>query len=182
MTRVRVGGGNLAAHSVGVAAPAAGARGAVMGTLAQGKAQPGKGVAAEAGQAERQQPHGAPAGTGVGWSAGARPVGAVILVILGRAVVEQAFNAAQAGAILHSAFGGAQAALSAGPTGRQAAGGAALLALTATAPLADEQMKAQLGLVLCQAFTQGRVGLEFPFGLRTDHRTEARVRWRQTCQ
>lgn len=105
MTGVRVGGGDLAAHSVGVAAPAAGARGAVVGTLAQGKAQPGRGVAAEAGQAERQQPHGAPAGTGVGWSAGARPVGTVVLIVLGRAVVEQTFNAAQAGAVLHGVFG-----------------------------------------------------------------------------
>lgn len=171
MTRVRVGGGNLAAHSVGVAAPAARARGAVVGTLAQGKAQPGRGVAAEAGQAERQQPHGAPAGTGVGWSAGARPVSTVVLVILGGAVVEQALNAAQAGAILHGTFDGAQTALSAGPTGRQAAGGTALLALTATTPLADEQMKAQLSLVLCQAFTQGSIRLEFSFRLRTDHRT-----------
>ncbi len=142
MTGVRIGGGNLAAHSVGIAASAAGARSAVMGTLAQGKAQPGRGVAAEAGQAERQQPHGAPAGTGVGRSAGAWPVSTVILVILGRAVVEQAFNTAQAGAILHCAFGGAQTALSTGPTGRQPAGGAALLALTTTTPLADEQMKA----------------------------------------
>lgn len=171
MTRVRVGGGNLAAHSVGIAAPAAGSCGAVVGTLAQGKAQPGRGVAAEAGQAERQQPHGAPAGTGVGWSAGAWPVSTVILVILGRAVVEQAFNTAQAGAILHCAFSGAQAALSAGPTGRQPAGGAALLALTATTPLADEQMKAQLSLVLSQAFTQGNIRLEFSFRLRTYHRS-----------
>lgn len=107
MTGVGVGGGDLAAHGVGVAAPAAGARVAVVGTLAQGKAQPGRGVAAEAGQAERQQPHGAPAGTGVGWTAGAWPVSTVILVVLGRAVVEQAFNAAQAGAILHGAFSGA---------------------------------------------------------------------------
>lgn len=154
MTRVRVGGGDLAAHSVGVAAPAARARGAVVGTLAQGKAQPGRGVAAEAGQAERQQPHGAPAGTSVGWSTGARPVSTVIIVILGRAVVEQAFNTAQAGAILHNTFSRAQTALSTGPTGRQAAGGAALLALTATTPLAYERMKAQLSLVICQAFTQ----------------------------
>lgn len=182
MTRVRVGGGNLAAHSVGVAAPAARTCGTVVGTLAQGKAQPGRGVAAEAGQAERKQPHGAPAGTGVGWSAGARPVGTVILVVLGGAVVKQAFNAAQAGAVLYSVFGGAQTALSAGPTGRQAAGSAALLALTATTPLADEQMKAQLSLVLCQAFTQRSIRLEFSFRLRTDHRTEARVRWRQSCQ
>lgn len=88
MTGVRVGGGNLAAHSVGVAAPAARARGPVVGALAQGKAQPGRGVAAEAGQAERQQPHRAPAGTGMGWSTGARPVGTVILVVLGGAVIE----------------------------------------------------------------------------------------------
>ncbi len=94
MTRVWIGGGNLAAHSVGVAAPAARARGTVVGTLAQGKAQPGRGVAAEAGQAEGQKPHGAPAGTGVGWSTGAWPVSTVILIILGRAVVEQAFNTA----------------------------------------------------------------------------------------
>lgn len=53
MTGVRVGGRNLAAHSVGVAAPAAGACGAVVGTLAQGKAQPGRWVAAEAGQTKR---------------------------------------------------------------------------------------------------------------------------------
>lgn len=66
MTRVRVGCGNLAAHSVGVAAPAARACGTIVGTLAQGKAQPGRGIAAEARQAECQQPHGAPAGTGVG--------------------------------------------------------------------------------------------------------------------
>lgn len=85
---VGVGGGNLAAHSVGVAAPAAGPRGPVVGTLAQGKAQPGRGVAAEAGQTERQQTHGAPAGAGVGRGAGARPVGTVILVVLGRAVIE----------------------------------------------------------------------------------------------
>lgn len=171
MTGVRVGGGYLAAHSVGIAAPAAGARGAVVGTLAHGKAQPGRGVAAEAGQTKRQQPHGAPAGTGVGWGAGARPVSTVILVILGRAVVEQAFNTAQAGAVLHCAFGRAQTALSAGPTGRQPAGGAALLALTATTPLADEQMTAQLSLVLCQAFTEGNIRLEFSFRLRMDHRS-----------
>lgn len=88
MTRVRVGGGNLAAHSVGVSTPAAGARGPVVGALAQGKAQPGRGVAAEAGQAECQQAHCAPAGTGMGWSTGARPVSAIILVVLGRAVIE----------------------------------------------------------------------------------------------
>lgn len=170
MTGVGVGGRNLAAHRVGVAAPATWARGAVMGTLAQGKAQPGRGVAAEAGQAERQQPHGAPAGTGVGRSAGARPVGAVILVVLGGAVVEQAFNAAQAGAILHRAFGGTQAALSTGPAGGQAAGGTAVSALTAAAPLADEQMKARLGLVLCQAFAERNIRFELPFRLRPDHR------------
>lgn len=169
MTGVRVRGRNLAAHSVGVAAPAAWARGTVMGTLAQGKAQPGRGVAAEAGQAERQQPHGAPTGTGVGRSAGARPVSTVILVILGRAVVEQTFNTAQASAILHDAFGRAETALSTGPTGRQAAGGTALLALTATTPLTDEQMKAQFSFVLCQAFTQRSIRLEFSFRLRTDH-------------
>lgn len=88
MARVRVRGRDLAAHSVGVAAPAAGARGPVVGTLAQGKAQPGGGIAAEAGQAERHQPHCAPAGTSVGWSAGARAVGAVVLVVLGGAVIE----------------------------------------------------------------------------------------------
>lgn len=88
MARVRVRSRNLAAHSVGVAASAAWARGPVMGTLAQGKAQPGRGVAAEAGQAKRQQPHRAPAGTGMGWSTGTWPVSAVILVILGRAVIE----------------------------------------------------------------------------------------------
>lgn len=181
MTGVGVGGGNLAAHSVGVAAPAAGARGTVVGALAQGKAQPGRGVAAEAGQAERQQPHGAPAGTGVGCSAGARPVSTVILVILGGAVVEQAFNAAQTGAVLHGALSGAQAALPAGPAGRQAAGRAALLALTATAPLADEQMTL-LGFVLHQAFTERRVVLEFSFRLRADHRADARVRRGQTRQ
>lgn len=54
MTRVGVRGRDLAAHSVGVAAPAARTRGTVVGTLAQGKAQPGRGVAAEAGQAESQ--------------------------------------------------------------------------------------------------------------------------------
>lgn len=171
MTRVGVRGGNLAAHRVRVAASAAGARGSVMGTLAQGKAQPGRGVAAEAGQAECQQPHGAPAGTGMGWSTGARPVSTVILVILGRAVVEQAFNTAQAGAVFHCAFGRAQTALSTGPAGRQATGSAALLALTATTPLADEQMTAELSLVLCEAFTQGSIRLEFSFRLRTDHRT-----------
>lgn len=169
MYRVGVGGRNLTAHSVGVAAPAAWACGTIVGTLAQGKAQPGRGVAAEAGQAERQQPHGAPAGTGVGWGAGARPVGAVILVILGRAVVEQAFNAAQAGAVLHDALGRAQAALFTGPAGRQAAGGAALLALTATTPLADEQMAAQLSSVLHQTFTQRSLRFEFSFRLRTHH-------------
>lgn len=66
MTGVGVGGGNLATHSVGVAAPAAGARGPIVGALAQGKAQPGRRVATKARQAERQQPHGAPAGAGVG--------------------------------------------------------------------------------------------------------------------
>lgn len=54
MTWVGVGGRDLAAHSVGVAAPAAGTCGTVMGTLAQGKAQPGRGVAAETGQTECQ--------------------------------------------------------------------------------------------------------------------------------
>lgn len=157
--RVRVGGGNLAAHSVGVVAPAAGSCGTVVSTLAQGKAQPGRGVAAEAGQAECQQPHGAPAGTGVGWSTGAWPVSTVILIILGGAVVEQAFNTAQAGAILHSAFHGAQTPLSASPTGRQATGGTALLALTATTPLTDERMRAQLSLVLCQDFTKRSIML-----------------------
>lgn len=88
MTRVGVGGGNLATHSVGVAAPAAGSCGPVVGTLAQGKAQPGRGVAAEAGQTQRQQPHRAPAGTGMGRGAGAGSVGTVILVVLGRAVIE----------------------------------------------------------------------------------------------
>lgn len=182
MTRVRVGGGDLAAHGVGVAAPAAGARVAVVGTLTQGKAQPGEGVAAEAGQAERQQPHGAPASTGVGRTAGARPIGTVILVVLGGAVVEHTFDAAQAGAVLHGAFGGAQTALSARPTGRQPAGGAALLALTSTASLADEQMKARLGLVLRQALAKGSVWLEFSFWLRTDRRSKAGMRRRQTRQ
>lgn len=50
MARIRVGIGNLAAHSVGVAAPAAGPRSPVVGTPAQSKAQPGRGVAAKAGQ------------------------------------------------------------------------------------------------------------------------------------
>lgn len=168
MTRIGVGGRNLAAHSVGIAAPAAWARGTVMGTLAQGKAQPGRGVAAEARQAERQQPHSAPTGTGVGCSTGARLVGTVILIILGGAVVEQAFNAAQASAVLHDAFGGAQTALSTGPTGWQAAGGTARLALTATTPLTDEQMTAQLGFVVCQAFTKRSIRLELSFRLRTD--------------
>lgn len=115
MTSIGVGGRNLAAHSVGVAAPAAGARGAVVGTLAHGKAQPGGRVAAEAGQAQRQEPHGAPAGTGVGRGAGTRPVCAVVLVVLGRAVVEEGFDAAQARAIFHEALSGAQTALSTGP-------------------------------------------------------------------
>jgi len=118
----------------------------------------------------------------VSWSAGARPVGAVILVVLGGAVVEEAFNAAQAGPVLHRAFSRAQAALPAGPAGGQAAGRAALSALTATAPLTDEQVKAQLSLVLRQAFTKGNIGFEFSFGLRSDHRSEARVRRCQTCQ
>lgn len=180
MTGIGVGGRNLAAHSVGVAAPAAGARGAVVGTLAQGKAQPGRRVAAEAGQAERQEPHGTPAGPGMGRGAGTRPVSAVVLVVLGGAVVEEAFDAAQARAVFHEALGGAQTALSAGPARGQAAGGAALLALTAAAPLADEQMEAPLGFTLRQAFSQRIVGLEFSFGLRTDH--GARVGWSQTCQ
>lgn len=92
MITVRVGGGNLAAHGVGVAAPAAGTCGPVMGALAQGKAQPGRWVAAETGQADCQQPHSAPAGTSVSRGAGARSVGAVVLVVLGGAVVEQAFD------------------------------------------------------------------------------------------
>lgn len=170
MPRVGVGGGDFAAHGVGVAAPAARTRDAVVSALAQGKAQPGGRVAAEAGQAERQQPHGAPAGAGVGRRAGAGPVGAVVLVVLGRAMVEQAFDAAQAGAVLHRALGGAQTALSTRPAGGQAARGAALLALTATAALADEQMAAQLGLLLHQAFAERNVGLELSFRLRTDRR------------
>ncbi|TNN36657.1 hypothetical protein EYF80_053174 [Liparis tanakae] len=121
-------------------------------------------------------------GTGVGRAAGARPVGTVVLVVLGGAVVEQAFDAAQAGAVLHGAFGGAQAALSARPAGRQPAGGAALLALTSTAPLADEQVEARLRLVLRQALAKGSVRLEFSFRLRTDHRGEAGMRRRQTRQ
>lgn len=105
----------------------------------------------------------------MGRSAGARPVSTVILVILGGAVVEQAFNTAQASAVLQDAFGRAETALSTGPTGRQAARGTALLALTATTPLADEQMKAQFGFALCQAFTQRSIRLEVSFRLRTDH-------------
>lgn len=54
------------------------------------------------------------------------------------------------------------------------------MALTATTPLADEQVTAQL--VLRQAFTKGHIGLQFSFRLRTDHRTEAGVRWCQTLQ
>lgn len=88
MMGVRIGGGNLAAHSVGVAAPAAGPCGAVMGALTQGKAQPGRGVAAKARQAERQQCHGAPAGAGMRRRAGARSVRAVVLVVLRRTVIE----------------------------------------------------------------------------------------------
>lgn len=182
MRAVGVGRGDLAAHGVGVAAPAAAARGPVVGALAQGKAQPGRGVAAEAGQAERQQPHGAPAGTGVGRAARARPVGAVVLVVLGRAVVEEAFDAAQAGAVLHHALGRAQAAPPAGPAGRQAARGAALVALAAAAPLADEQVSSQLHLVLRQALPQRGVGLELAFGLRVDDGAQAGVGGRQTRQ
>lgn len=169
MAGVGVGGGDLAAHGVGVAAPAAGARGTVVGSLAQGKAQPGRRVAAEAGQAERHQPHGAPAGAGVARGAGARPVGTVVLIVLGRAVVEEALHAAEARAVLHHALGRAQAALATGPAGRQAAGRAALLALAAAAPLADEQVEAPLGLVLRQALAEGHVGLEFAFGLGANH-------------
>lgn len=182
MTRVWIRGRNLAAHGVGVATSAAGSCGPVMGTLAQGKAQPGRGVAAEAGQTQRQQPHGAPAGAGAGLSAGARMVSAVILVILGGAVVEQAFNAAQAGAVLHCILSRAQTTLSTGPTGRQAAWGTALMALTATTPLTDERMKAELSLVIRQAFTEGSIGLEFSFRLRTDHRAQTRMRRGQTCK
>lgn len=182
MTGVWVRGGDLAAHSVGVATSAAGACGAVVGTLTHGKAQPGRGVAAEAGQTERQKPHGAPACTSVSWSTGARTIGAVILVVLGGAVVEEAFDAAQAGAVLHRALSRAQTALSAGPAGRQAAGRAALVALTATAPLTDERMQTQLGLIVRQTFTEGSVRLEFSFRLRSDYRSQTGMRRGQTCE
>lgn len=169
MASVGVGGRYLAAHSVGVATPAAGARGTVVGSLAQGKAQPGGRVAAEAGEAERQQPHGSPAGTSMARSAGARPVSTVVLVILGGAVVEEALDAAEACAILHHALGRAQAALATSPAGWQATGRAALGALAAAAPFADEQVEAPLGLVLCQTLAEGHVSLEFTFGLGANH-------------
>lgn len=54
------------------------------------------------------------------------------------------------------------------------------MALTAAAPLTDEQMEAPLSFILRQAFAQRIVSLEFSFGLRTDHR--ARVGWSQACQ
>lgn len=80
--------------------------------------------------------------------AGARPVGTVIFVVLGGAVVEQAFHATQAGAVLHRAFGRTQASLSTRPAGRQAARAAALVALTTTTSLTDEQMQTELGFIL----------------------------------
>lgn len=169
MTSVWVGGGYLAAHCVGVAAPAAGPCGPVVGTLAEGKAQPGRGVAAEAGQTEGHQGHGAPASADVGRGAGAGPVGAVILIVLGRTVVEQAFDAAQARTVLHDGLGRAEAALSTGPAGRKTARAAALLALTATAPLTDERVEAEVHLVVCQDFTERSVRLQLSFRLTMDH-------------
>lgn len=85
---VRIRGGNLAAHSVGVAALAAGPCGPVMGALTQSKAQPGGRVATETRQAERQQRHCAPSGAGVGRGAGARSVCTVVLIVLSRTVIE----------------------------------------------------------------------------------------------
>lgn len=61
----RVGGRDLAAHSVGVAASAAGTGGAIIATLAQSEAQLGRRVAAQARQAECQEGHSTPAGAGV---------------------------------------------------------------------------------------------------------------------
>ena len=60
--------------------------------------------------------------------------------------------------------------------------GAALLALAAAAALADEGVAAQLGLRLHQAFAEGGVILELPFGLRADRRAQAGVGRRQTRQ
>lgn len=181
MASVGVGGRDLAAHSVGVAAPAAGARGTVVGSLAQGKAQPGRRVAAEAGQAERQKPHGSPAGAGMARGAGARPVSTVVLIILGRAVVEEALDAAEACAILHHALGRAQAALATSPAGWQATGRAALVTLAAATPFTDKQVEAPLGLILRQTLAEGHVSLEFAFGLGTNHH-RARVGRCQTGQ
>ena len=152
MPGVGVGGGDLAAHGVGVAAAAARAGGSVVGLLAQGEAQSGRWVAAETGQAQRQKANGTPASAGVGGRASTGPVGTVVLVILSGAVVEQALNAAQTGAVLHSTLSRAEAALPTDPVGRQAPRSAALLTLTPPTALTDKQVQAQV-LSLLQAFT-----------------------------
>lgn len=79
--RCGVRGGDLAAHGVGVAAAAAGSCGTVVATLAHSEAKLGRRIAAQAGQAERQDGHGAPAGAGLSRSAGAGSVGTVVLVV-----------------------------------------------------------------------------------------------------
>lgn len=163
----RVGGRDLAAHSVGVAASAAGTGGAIIATLAQSEAQLGRRVAAQARQAECQEGHSTPAGAGVSWGAGARSVGTVVLLIC-RAVVEQALHTAQAGAVLQDVFCRTQAALATGPTGGQITRGTALLALAVATTFTDEEMQAQV-LIVSQSFAQ-RVGFQVTFGLGPHHR------------
>lgn len=102
--RCRVSSGDLAAHCVGVVAAAAGSCGPVVATLAHSEAKLGRRIAAQAGQAERQNSHGAPAGAGVSRSTGAGSVGAVVLIVC-RTVVEETLHTAQAGAVLHCALG-----------------------------------------------------------------------------
>lgn len=112
-----VRGRDLAAHCVGVAAAAARPCGMVIASLAQGEAQLGRRIAAQAGQAKSQEGHGSPAGAGMGRGTGARPISTVVLVIC-RAVVEKTFYTAQASAILYGILSRAQASLATGPAGR----------------------------------------------------------------
>lgn len=137
--RCRVGRGDLAAHGVGVAAAAAGSSGAVVATLAHSEAKLGRRIAAQAGQAERQDGHGAPAGAGMSRGTGAGSVSAVVLII-SRTVVKETLHTAQAGAILYGVLGRAQTSLATRPARGQASRGTALLALAAATAFTDEQM------------------------------------------
>lgn len=120
-------------------AAAAGAGGAVVAALAGVDAGACREVAEQAGEEQGQQGHGGPAGAAVRLGAGEGFVGARVLVVR-RAVVEQAFDAAHTRPVLHRALSGAHAPAPTQPAERQhpwahALGAAAAPALLAAVPV-----------------------------------------------